>query len=32
MIPKDHLTEQVCILDPLQMLEAYAALRTAVDC
>jgi len=32
VIPKDHLTERVCILDPLRMLEACAALRTAVDC
>jgi mRNA interferase MazF len=31
-IPKDHLTERVCILDPLRMLEAGEALRTAVDC
>jgi mRNA interferase MazF len=32
VIPKDHLTERVCILDPLRMLQACAALRTAVDC
>ncbi|HEY6319184.1 MAG TPA: type II toxin-antitoxin system PemK/MazF family toxin [Acidimicrobiia bacterium] len=31
-IPKDHLTERVCGLDPIRMLEACAALRTAVDC
>ena len=31
-IPKDHLTERVCSLDPIRMLEACAALRTAVDC
>ena len=32
VIPKDHLTERVCVLDPMRMLEACAALRTAVDC
>ncbi len=32
VIPKDLLTERVCILDPIRMLEACAALRTAVDC
>ena len=31
-IPKDHLTERVCTLDPIRMLEACGALRTAVDC
>lgn len=31
-IPKEHLTERICSLDPLRMLEACAALRTAVDC
>jgi mRNA interferase MazF len=32
VIPKNHLTERVCILDAVRMLEACAALRTAVDC
>ena len=31
-VPKDHLTERVCHLDPVRMLGACAALRTAVDC
>lgn len=32
VIPKDLLTERVCTLDPIRMLEVCAALRTAVDC
>ena len=32
VIPKDNLTVRVCVLDPMRMLEACAALRTAVDC
>lgn len=32
VIPKANLTEQVCVLEPVRMLEACTALRTAVDC
>jgi len=31
VIAKAHLTERVCILDPLRMLEGCIALRHAVD-
>ena len=32
VIAKNYLTQRMCVLDPLRMLEACAALRTAVDC
>ena len=32
VIAKDHLTERVCVLDPISMLAACGALRAAVDC
>lgn len=32
VIPKDHLTQRICVLDPMRMLNVCAALRTAVDC
>jgi len=32
VIAKRYLTERVCVLDSLRMLEACAALRNAVDC
>jgi mRNA interferase MazF len=32
VIPKSHLVDRVCSLDPIRMLEACRALRAAVDC
>lgn len=32
VIPKANLTEQVCVLEQVRMLQACVALRTAVDC
>ncbi len=32
VVPKANLTERVCTIDGVRMLEACAALRAAVDC
>lgn len=32
VVPKAHLVDRVCALDPAQMVEACRALRAAVDC
>ncbi len=32
VVPKAHLVERVCTLDPTRVLEACAALQAAIDC
>ena len=32
VVPKTHLVDRVCALEPLRLLEACRALRAAVDC
>ncbi len=32
VVPKAYLTERICVLDPIRLLEACTALRAAVDC
>lgn len=31
-VPKAHLVERLCVLEPTRMMQACAALRAAVDC
>ena len=32
VVPKSHLVERICTLDPMRVLEACTALRAAIDC
>lgn len=32
VVPKANLVERLCVLDPMRMVEACAALRAATDC
>ena len=32
VVPKAHLVEHICTLQPVRLVEACAALRVAVDC
>jgi mRNA interferase MazF len=32
VVPKTHLVDRVCVLEPLRLLDACRALRAAVDC
>jgi len=32
VVPKAYLIGRVCVLDPIRMIDACAALRAAVDC
>lgn len=32
VVPKSHLVERVCALDPVRVREACIALRAAIDC
>jgi mRNA interferase MazF len=32
VVAKAYLVERQCVLDPLRLVEAYEALRSAVDC
>lgn len=32
VVPKAHLVDLLCVLDPMKLLQACAALRAAVDC
>jgi len=32
VVPKAYLVDRLCVLDPVRLVEACAALRAAVDC
>jgi mRNA-degrading endonuclease toxin of MazEF toxin-antitoxin module len=32
VVPKSHLVDRVCTLDPTRLVEACRAIRAAVDC
>ena len=32
VVPKSHLVDRLCVLDPVRLLQACSALRAAVDC
>ena len=32
VVPKAHLVDRICALEPTRLLQACSALRTAVDC